>query len=170
MDQPIPTHKQPVHENRQGLHEYQPHEGHAGHHNHAAMIADFRRRFWVSLVVTIPILILSPLIQKFLGITKAVAFPGDSYVLFGLSTVVYFYGGWPFLKGLFSELAERKPAMMTLIALGLVIKRRQDHLPPLRCYVDSLTLLEDDISTVQAAQSGVVYILIIRSRHHTYGR
>ena len=97
-----------------------PSAGHGGH-NHAAMIADFRRRFWVSLAITVPILLLSPLIQKLLGLTQALAFPGAPYVLFGLSSVVYFYGGWPFLKGLFSELAARKPAMMTLIALAVSV-------------------------------------------------
>jgi len=107
----------------QGTYEaHEAQEGHAAHHHdHGAMIADFRRRFWVSLVLTIPILLLSPLIQNFLGLTQAISFAGDRYVLFALSSVVYFYGGWPFLKGLFSELAEYKPAMMTLIALAISV-------------------------------------------------
>ncbi len=106
-----------------GHHSSAVHEGHTGHggHDHGAMIADFRRRFWVSLVISIPILLLSPLIQKFLGLTQVLAFPGAPYVLFGLSSAVYFYGGWPFLKGLFSELAAHKPAMMTLIALAVSV-------------------------------------------------
>jgi cation transport ATPase len=87
--------------------------------HHAMMIADFRRRFWVSLVLTIPILALSPLIQRFMGVEGKIAFPGDSYLLFALSSVVYFYGGWPFLKGIFSELKSRSPAMMTLIAVAI---------------------------------------------------
>ena len=60
---------------------------HAGHngHDHEAMIADFRRRFWVSLALTVPILLLSPMIQRFLGLDETLAFPGDVYVLFGLS-------------------------------------------------------------------------------------
>ena len=73
--------------------------GHAGHH--AMMVADFRRRFWVSLVISIPILLLSPLIQRFLGLESKISFTGDSYVLFVLSTAVFFYGGWPFLKGIY---------------------------------------------------------------------
>ncbi len=85
------------------------------------MIADFRRRFWVSLVLTIPILVLSPLIQSFLGIEGLIAFPGDSYLVFVLASGVYFYGGWPFLKGLITELAQHQPAMMTLIALAITV-------------------------------------------------
>ena len=72
-------------------------QGHTGH-DHSTMIADFRRRFWVSLILTVPVLALSPLIQSLLGIQ--LRFPGDSYVLFGLSAIVFFYGGWPFLTGL----------------------------------------------------------------------
>jgi Cu2+-exporting ATPase len=85
------------------------------------MIADFRRRFWVSAVLTIPILLLSPLIQQLFGLEEALGFPGDSYVLFVLSSVVYFYGGWPFLTGLFSELGNRQPGMMTLIAVAISV-------------------------------------------------
>ena len=97
------------------------HPGAHGGHNHAAMIADFRRRFWVSLALTIPILLLSPLIQHLLGLEAALAFTGSSYVLFALSSGVYFYGGWPFLKGLFAEFETRKPAMMTLIVLAISV-------------------------------------------------
>ena len=85
------------------------------------MIADFRRRFWVSLALTVPILLLSPLIQRFVGLDDTLAFAGDRYVLLALSTVVYGYGGWPFLAGLVSELRERAPGMMTLIALALTV-------------------------------------------------
>lgn len=85
------------------------------------MIADFRRRFWVSAVLTVPILLLSPMIQHWLGLGDALAFPGSDYVLFALSSVVFFYGGWPFLKGMASELSERRPGMMTLIALAITV-------------------------------------------------
>lgn len=98
-------------------HEHGPvHEG--GDH-HAHMVADFRRRFWVSLVITIPILLLSPAIQEFLRLGEVLRFSGDSYVLWALSSVVFFYGGWPFLKGLFDELKSRTPGMMTLISLAI---------------------------------------------------
>jgi Cu2+-exporting ATPase len=87
---------------------------HAGHD-----VTDFRRRFWVSLIVTIPILILSPSIQSFAGLNGALRFPGDQYVLFILASFVYFYGGYPFLKGIVNELRARLPGMMTLIAVAI---------------------------------------------------
>lgn len=83
------------------------------------MVEDFRRRFWISLVVTVPILILSPMVQDILRFT--VTFPGDRWVLFALSTFVFFYGGRPFLTGLVSELRDRLPGMMTLIALAITV-------------------------------------------------
>lgn len=90
------------------------HSRHAGHD-----VADFRRRFWVSLIVTIPILILSPSIQSFAGLSGALRFPGDQYVLFLLASFVYVYGGYPFLKGIVNELRARLPGMMTLIAVAI---------------------------------------------------
>ncbi len=103
------------------------HSSHSDHqndgpgHDHEVMIADFRKRFWVSLILTVPILTLSPMIQSFLGLEQALAFRGDTYLLLALSSVVYFYGGWPFLSGLLSELGERQPGMMTLIALAITV-------------------------------------------------
>jgi Cu2+-exporting ATPase len=85
------------------------------------MVADFRRRFWISLILTVPVLILSPMIQRFLGLGEAIRFPGDLYVLFGFASVVFFYGGYPFLKGIFDELRSAKPGMMTLIALAITV-------------------------------------------------
>jgi P-type Cu2+ transporter len=97
------------------------HAGHSGHagHDHGAMVADFRRRFWVTLLLTPFVLALSPMIQHALGLGEALAFRGDRYVLFALSTVAYVYGGWPFLVGVVSELRKRQPGMMTLIALAI---------------------------------------------------
>ena len=97
------------------------HSGHNHHDHHAHMIKDFRKRFWISLVVTIPVLFLSPLIQHFLGLKEALRFTGDIYVLFALSTFVFFYGGYPFLKGLVDELKLKQPGMMTLIALAISV-------------------------------------------------
>jgi Cu2+-exporting ATPase len=97
-------------------HEHHDHSSHQGH-----MIEDFRKRFWISLLVTIPILILSPMIQHFLGIREAISFNGEAYLLFALSSFVFFYGGWPFLKGLFDELKNKQPGMMTLIALAISV-------------------------------------------------
>jgi Cu2+-exporting ATPase len=85
------------------------------------MVADFRRRFWVCLGLTAPILLLAPMIQGWLGIREAFRFPGSSYVLFGLATAVFLYGGWPFLKGLGSEIKDREPGMMTLIGVAILI-------------------------------------------------
>jgi Cu2+-exporting ATPase len=85
------------------------------------MVADFRQRFWISLALTVPLLLLSPMIQEWLGIEDAIAFTGDAYVLWGLATIVFFYGGWPFLKGLRDELKVKSPGMMTLIALAITV-------------------------------------------------
>jgi len=89
------------------------------HNHHEMMVRDFKRRFFVSLILTIPILVLSPLIQKFLNLT--ISFTGDIYVLFILSAVVYFYGGFPFLRGIFREVRKKQPGMMTLIALAITV-------------------------------------------------
>ena len=89
--------------------------------HHAMMVADFRRRFWISLVITIPILLLSPMIRVFLGLETVISFPEESYVLFVLSTAIFFYGGYPFLKGIYDELKSKSPGMMTLIALAITI-------------------------------------------------
>ena len=85
------------------------------------MVADFRKRFWISLIVTIPMLFLSPMIQSFLGFRQAVSFPGDVYILWALSSFVFFYGGWPFLKGIYEELSKKQPAMMTLISVAISV-------------------------------------------------
>lgn len=82
------------------------------------MVGDFRKRFWITLLLTPPVLLLSPMIQHMLGIT-GLAFPGDRHVLFVLSTIAYGYGGWPFLGGFAAEMRRRQPGMMTLIALAI---------------------------------------------------
>jgi Cu2+-exporting ATPase len=97
-------------------------EGQGGHDDHHAhMVADFRRRFWISLILTVPILALSPLIQGVLGIEEALQFPGDLVALWGVSSVVFVYGGWPFLKGIYEELSDWTPGMMTLIAVAITV-------------------------------------------------
>ncbi|MFP4087902.1 MAG: copper-translocating P-type ATPase [Desulfobacteraceae bacterium] len=95
------------------------HQGHQGGDHHAHMVADFRKRFWISLGLTVPMLVLSPMIQSFLGLTAALGFPGDAYVLWVLASAVFFYGGWPFLKGLYDEIGKKEPGMMTLIAIAI---------------------------------------------------
>ena len=89
------------------------------HDHHAHMVADFRKRFWISLALTIPILILSPMIQEFVGLGERLRFAGDQYLLWFFSSIVFFYGGFPFLKGFAEELRNRKPGMMTLIAIAI---------------------------------------------------
>ncbi|MBC7437120.1 MAG: heavy metal translocating P-type ATPase [Bdellovibrionales bacterium] len=93
------------------------HKDHQSHHAH--MAADFRRRFWISLVLTLPILALSPLLQSLVGLRDAIGFTGDLYVLFGFSSAVFWYGGWPFLKGFYAEIKALKPGMMTLVAVAI---------------------------------------------------
>ncbi|HLG58733.1 MAG TPA: copper-translocating P-type ATPase [Vicinamibacterales bacterium] len=92
---------------------------HAGPAHHAHMAADFRKRFWISLVLTVPILVLSPMLQSLVGLGEAISFFGDLYVLFGLSSAVFWYGGWPFLNGFVEELRSRRPGMMTLISVAI---------------------------------------------------
>jgi Cu2+-exporting ATPase len=88
-------------------------------HNHSAMIDDFKKRFYIVLILAVPIMFLSEMIQHWTGIH--ITFAGSQYVLFGLSTVVFIYGGMPFLKGLVSELQHRKPGMMTLIGFAITV-------------------------------------------------
>ncbi|MBD3179500.1 MAG: copper-translocating P-type ATPase [Candidatus Latescibacteria bacterium] len=85
------------------------------------MARDFKIRFLVSLVITVPVLLLSPMIRDFLGLARALSFPGDSWVLLLLSTAIYFYGGYPFLSGLVRELRGGKPGMMTLIGMAVTV-------------------------------------------------
>lgn len=96
------------------------HEGHEDHQDHhAMMVEDFKRRFFFSLIITIPILLLSPMIQGFLGVDWR--FIGDSYILFALSTILFIYGGKPFITGARDELKKKSPAMMTLIAFAISV-------------------------------------------------
>ncbi len=89
------------------------------HHGHDTMIADYWRRFVVSLVLTIPILALTPEVQELAGVEFT--FPGQELAVFLLATVVYLYGGWPFLAGFAAEIRIRRIGMMTLIALAITV-------------------------------------------------
>ena len=106
-----------------GKHDSQDkHSIHAGHH--AMMVADFKKRFFVSAIITIPVLLLSPIIREFLFEVFGIAVPsfrGDIYILFLLSTIIFFYGGRPFLVGIRQELASHAPGMMTLIAVAITV-------------------------------------------------
>jgi Cu2+-exporting ATPase len=111
-------------------HDHKEHEGHQGHEghdhsshdhseHHAMMIKDFRKRFFVSLIFTIPVLILSPMIQGIFDYN--VSFTYSDYTLFALSVFIYFYGGWPFLTGLVDEVKKLEPGMMTLIGVAITV-------------------------------------------------
>ena len=91
------------------------------HNGHGDMIGDFKKRFYVSLIVTLPIIVLTPMIQHWLGFAEKLKFQYDIYLLFILSSFVYFYGGWPFLKGFYNEIRSFKPGMMTLIAIAISV-------------------------------------------------
>ncbi|MDT8436335.1 MAG: copper-translocating P-type ATPase [Gemmatimonadota bacterium] len=95
------------------------HEDHQGHHQE--MAADFRRRFWISLALTLPLLALSPMLRGLAGLPESDLFAAERYVRFLLATVIFFYGGWPFLAGLVDEVRDRNPGMMTLIGLAITV-------------------------------------------------
>lgn len=92
------------------------HGGHAGH-DHGAMIADFLRRFWVCLALSVPVVAFSMMFQEVAG--YHLDFPGRDWLVLALATVIYVYGGWPFLTGLVGELRRRQPGMMTLVAVAI---------------------------------------------------
>ena len=96
-----------------------PSLGMEGHDHHAMMIKDYRKRFYVVLVLTVPIMLLSTMIQRFIGIHWQ--FNGSVYILFALSSMVYFYGGLPFLKGLADEVKSKNPGMMFLIGFAITV-------------------------------------------------
>ena len=98
---------------------HNPGHGQMGHDHHKMMVKDFRKRFWVSLIITIPILFFSPMIQDFFGYDYLL--PGNPYFLFALSSFVYFWGAWPFLKGFYGEMKTKGAGMMTLISMAISV-------------------------------------------------
>lgn len=92
----------------------QAHDTHAGHDP-----AQFRRKFWLSLALTIPTLLFSSTIQMWLGVSFI--FPGSEYVPAVLGTIIFFYGGLVFLQGAVNELRDKQPGMMTLIAMAITV-------------------------------------------------
>lgn len=99
-------------------HDYSNHE-HGGHDHHGHMVTEFRNKFFIIMIFTIPIVLLSPMIQNFLGVDWQ--FSGDIYIVAALATFVYFYGGWPFIKGAYDELKNKEPGMMTLIGMAISV-------------------------------------------------
>ena len=92
---------------------------HSGHDHHGHMVTEFRNKFFIIMIFTIPIVLLSPMIQNFLGVDWQ--FSGDIYIVAALATFVYFYGGWPFIKGAYDELKNKEPGMMTLIGMAISV-------------------------------------------------
>ena len=122
-----------AHNNTEPSDDHSNHEGHAAEqkmeqsthsqHNsdhgdhHTAMIEDFKKRFWVVLVLSFPIIVLSDMVQMLFGYT--ISFPGSNIILFALSSIVFVYGGIPFFIGAKDEFIDRKPGMMMLITLAI---------------------------------------------------
>jgi cation transport ATPase len=136
-------HEHPAEGAPKGKHSHQDH--------HAHMAADFRQRLWISLVLTLPILVLSPLLQSLVGLSGAIQFPGDLYVLFGFSSAVFWYGGWPFLKGLITELKSLKPGMMKLVAVAITTAYLREQ---------NIDLTDQRIEPHQAQGQTVVFVLV----------
>ena len=93
------------------------HGGHGGHGDHAVM---FRDRFWVALVLTVPVLVWAESLQEWFGYTAPVL-PGSGLIAPVLGTVVFAYGGWPFLSGAVAELRSREPGMMLLVGMAITV-------------------------------------------------
>ena len=98
-------------------HGAEDHKAHADHTGHEQM---FQRRFWVSLALSIPVLLYSPMVQELLGFSMP-AFPGSQWITPLFSVVVFLYGGVPFLQMAVPELRNRQPGMMTLISLAISV-------------------------------------------------
>lgn len=114
-----------------GAHEYRDDSGHANHIDHAGHTrhaehtghaghseAMFRRPFWISLVLTLPVLLYAELWHDLFGFAPPV-FPGSAYLGAVLGSIIYWYGGWVFLRGAADELRNRMPGMMTLVAMAI---------------------------------------------------
>ncbi|MBF0582277.1 MULTISPECIES: heavy metal translocating P-type ATPase [Corynebacterium] len=98
-----------------GEHDSHSHSGHAGHGDH---VMQFRRLFWINLFIALPVVLLSPMFAMLIGYSVP---SWAGWVAGGLGTVMYFWGGKPFLTGGWEELKSRQPGMMMLIALGITV-------------------------------------------------
>lgn len=98
---------------------YDHHDVHAAHDHSHHIEAFFRQRFWISLILSVPVLLLSEMIQMWLGFRFTLPF--HPYILFALSSLIFLYGGWPFLTGAVEELKCRQPGMMTLIGTAITV-------------------------------------------------
>ena len=96
-------------------------EPHASHDRHAGhSVAMFHDKFWLSFALTIPVVFWSPDVQHWLAYT-VLSFPGSKFIPAVLGTVIFLYGGLVFIRGAWSELADYKPGMMTLISLAITV-------------------------------------------------
>jgi Cu2+-exporting ATPase len=95
-------------------------EQHASHADHTGHEQMFRRRFWLSLALSIPVLVFSPMIQDLLGF-RLPPFAGSEWIPFIFSVVIFAYGGMPFLRLAVPEIRSREPGMMTLISLAISV-------------------------------------------------
>ncbi|MDD2315177.1 MAG: heavy metal translocating P-type ATPase [Proteiniphilum sp.] len=114
-----------MHSHTRVTHDHMNHTGHEGHDHagghlgHMSHMGNLKQKFWISLIITIPIILLSTFMGERLPLQFS--FPGSDWVVLVLSSVLFFYGGTPFLKGAKMELKEKNPAMMTLISMGITV-------------------------------------------------
>ena len=113
------AHNHQNHMNHSNQMHHDNHESHNHHSGHAHHHGNFKVKFFVSLIFAIPIILLSPLMG--VNLPFQFTFPGSEWVVLILSTILFFYGGKPFLSGGKDEIAEKKPGMMTLVALGISV-------------------------------------------------
>jgi Cu2+-exporting ATPase len=118
LDQASPTLATPVDHGTHADHHGAGHMGHMGHGGHGDHAAQFRDRFWWSLLLTLPVVGFSHMFADLLGYMPAA---GTGWIPPVLGTVVFFYGGWPFLTGAVSELRSRQPGMMLLVAMAITV-------------------------------------------------
>ncbi|OEK28626.1 ATPase [Staphylococcus saprophyticus] len=110
------------HQNHMNHSNQMHHDNHASHHHHSGHAhhhGNFKVKFFVSLIFAIPIIFLSPMMG--VNLPFQFTFPGSEWVVLILSTILFFYGGKPFLSGGKDEIATKKPGMMTLVALGISV-------------------------------------------------
>lgn len=120
--QPTMSHDKMNHMNHDMAHEQMAmshqHEGMKGM-DHSMHMGNFKQKFWLSLILAIPIIVLSPMMG--FQLPFQFTFPGSDWLVLILATVLFFYGGQPFLSGARMELQQKSPAMMTLIAMGISV-------------------------------------------------
>jgi P-type Cu2+ transporter len=122
MDEKRGRSERPAHQHtKQMQHNGHDMKGMAPPDHHRMMMADYRKRFFISLGLTVPVLVFSQSIREFFGLSNTIGFNGDQYLVFGLATGIFFYGGFPFLKGLSDEVRSRNIGMMTLIGVAISV-------------------------------------------------